>query len=68
MSIGPEKWYNPHDKTPERDVPIVWLNSEGDSIYGTFRGVWLMNNGMCVYYTPQAWRYASGGDSLAHWG
>lgn len=50
-------WKNPLDEMPDRDLPIEWIDSSGHEVRGRFIGVWMMDSGMYVYYTPARWRY-----------
>lgn len=52
------EWRNPREVMPNRDVPIEWMDSSGNVVCGKFLGVWMMDSGMYVYYTPTLWRYA----------
>ncbi len=56
---GHGAWRTPSAEAPERGVPIEWTNSGGDIVRGRFLGVWMMDNGMYVYYTPTRWRYVA---------
>lgn len=44
---------------PEKDKSIEWMDSNGHITRGKYLGgvVWLMNNGMYIYYVPTFWRY-----------
>jgi len=57
MSENEHRWYKPTDKMPDKNVPIEWQNSSGEVIKGKFIGVWMMDSGMYIYYTPTFWRY-----------
>ena len=52
-------WSDPCDRMPERGEAVEWQDSAGDIVRGTFAGVWLMDNGTYVYYTPKLWRPAA---------
>lgn len=50
-------WNRPEDAMPERDRTIEWQDSSGHVTQGKFMGVWMMDCGMYIYYTPILWRY-----------
>ncbi len=50
-------WFRPEDVMPERDRAIEWQDSGGHITRGEFMGVWMMDSGMYIYYTPTFWRY-----------
>ena len=50
-------WFCPQDVMPERDCLIEWQDSTGCVTQGEFMGVWMMDNGMYIYYVPTFWRY-----------
>lgn len=52
-----DTWRRPSAEMPKRDIPIEWTNSAGDRVCGRFIGVWIMDDGMYIYYTPTRWRY-----------
>ena len=52
------KWFDPVYNMPEKNKPIVWLSPSGEEQVGKFLGVWLLDDGAYVYYTPKMWRYA----------
>ena len=51
-------WKTPQQGLPRRGASVVWTDSSGRETTGTFHGVWVMDNGMYIYYTPTKWRYA----------
>ena len=50
-------WKKPNKEMPTKGIPIEWTDSSGTIIKGTFEGVWMMESGVYIYYTPQKWRY-----------
>lgn len=59
-----QDWMSSNTQLPERDKPIEWLDPTGKVCRGVYAGVWLLDSGMYVYYTPQYWRYA--GEKTPH--
>ena len=51
------EWRRTSEIMPNRNVPIEWADSCNNVVRGRFIGVWMMDSGMYVYYTPTLWRY-----------
>lgn len=57
MSTKTEHWNATNRILPERGQRVDWLQGDGEIVQGgTHQGVWLLPDGMYVYYTPQFWR------------
>jgi len=49
-------WTPPEKALPEKGQAVVWIPPGGGTpVTGTYQGVWLMDNGVYVYYTPLMW-------------
>lgn len=51
-------WFDPAIKLPERGQKVTWPDpNTGGPVHGTYEGgaVWLMDDGVYVYYTPRVW-------------
>lgn len=54
-------WYLTSEKRPPKDSKVVWQNSVGEEIRGTYCGgiIWYPEgSSMYIYYTPIRWRLA----------
>lgn len=53
-------WTSTQFTLPEHGSTIDWKTPSGDIVYdGQYRnGLWFLPDGVYVYYTPSAWRYA----------
>ena len=50
-------WYTLAQKLPEHGQKIDWIAPDGTEVTGgQFLGVWMLPEGMYVYYTPAFWR------------
>lgn len=54
--MSDQNWIRPEDLMPTKGDRVRWLNSAGSVVHGTFAGVWLMDNGMYIYYQPTFWQ------------
>jgi hypothetical protein len=68
MMATEERWFptdcdNPDERRPKRGQKIDWIAPNGEVVKGgTFEGgaVWMLPEGLYVYYTPPFWRPHAG--------
>lgn len=59
-------WTPTKNALPVHNAQVMWLcPNTGKVVVGAYRGVWIMDNGTYVYYTPTFWRYTPNGRKTA---
>ena len=51
-------WNNTEDILPTKGQAVKWMDSGGNVHEGTYQGVWLLSDGVYIYYQPQFWQEA----------
>lgn len=51
-----DTWIPVQRELPARDQRVRWLSPSGDICEGSFVGVWLLDDGVYVYYEPAFWQ------------
>lgn len=49
-------WIPVGTRLPERGQRVRWMGQSGQVATGTYEGVWLLDDGMYVYYDPTYWQ------------
>jgi hypothetical protein len=58
------KWRLTSNELPKKNTPIIWKSLPGQTATGKYLGgaVWMLDEGIYVYYKPIEWAYTKGSE------